>query len=185
MIFDSYESLIDAILDRYLPEEAKPFDANDYVVTLREIDRDWPFDIENTKDLELAVNGRSAKSEGYIKMSAAVRLKSDPLAPEHANRPVIMLDQEVASDSATVITAGESIASGDKRKLVTPTKKSPPKKRKMSKSAAASGSGSKLPVRTRIIASIAELTHLGKPNPPRVQVGAQEENGIGAKYNLI
>ena len=79
-MLDSYESIIDVILERYLLEDANPIHANNYIVKLQEIgDTDGPIDIENNQDLELAFETPRAKTKGHIKMSAMIRLKSEPI----------------------------------------------------------------------------------------------------------
>lgn len=180
IVLDSYDSLVNAILERYLSDDAKPFSVEDYVIKLRDVgDVSWPYDIESTEDIDLAINTPLAKNEGSIKMSALIHLKSselpapvepavEPAEAETETRPPAVID----ITGSTISSASPS--SGEKRKApapVTPTKKSPtPKKRKKASKGAAIGGGSKLPVRARIIRSIAELHALGKTNAPRIEV---------------
>jgi len=112
-------------------------------------------------------------------MSALIHLKSEPPAPvepaaepaEAETRPPAVIDI-TGSTKSTITSASPS--SGEKRKAptpVTPTKKSPtPKKRKKVSKGTAVVGGSKLPVRARIIRSIAELRALGKESAPRTEV---------------
>ncbi|KAL7553354.1 hypothetical protein ACHAWF_016629 [Thalassiosira exigua] len=182
-VLGSYDKFIDALLDRYLPAEAKPFVASDYVVKLKEIvgDQQWSIDIENSKDILLANEFPFTKQKGHIKMSARIRLCTEPEAPithDHTDND----RAETASDAPTVVSTSEpsmsgagDAVSGDKRKSITPLKqdiaKPPAKRRKSSKKAIpAVAGGKKVSVYEMIIKSIAELTALGKPNPPRIQV---------------
>jgi len=163
-VLDTYASLVDAILQKYLPGEAKPYSADDYLIKLKDVrDTSCPVDIESTEDLDMAINSPFAKQK-ELKIRATIHLKSDPYMPAAARvtgRPPAVVDLSSSDSNAS--------SSGDKRKLatpVTPTKGPPTKKRRTSK-----GKGSKVPVRTSIIRSLAELRAIGKSDPPRTMVG--------------
>ena len=161
-VLDTYASLVDAILQKYLPDDAKPFSVDDYSIKLRDVrDASFPIDIGSTEDLDMAINAPFAK-EKELKIRATIHLKSDPPG---------RLD--VIDMSSTVSPLSSS---NEKPTAVTPTKKTktPPKK-KRTKAKASISRGSKQPVRARIIRSIKELTALGNPSPPRKQVALLAE----------
>jgi len=164
-VLDTYTSLVDAILQKYLPDEAKPFSVDDYLIKLKDVrDTSCPVDIESTEDLDMAINSPFAKQK-ELKICATIHLKFDPLVPVVAarvtSRPPAVVDLSSSDSNAS--------SSGDKRKLSTPvtsTKGPPTKKRRTRK-----GKGSNVPVRTSIIRSLAELRAIGKSDPPRTMVG--------------
>lgn len=173
-VLHTYDDLLDASLQRYLPADAKPFDRDDYSITINDIaDPSFAVAIESTEDLEMACNTPFANRENCLKLTATIQLKSDPpvVVPEPvaaACRPPIVVDMSGDSSASALSSSG-----GKPVAAVTPTKKSPPKKKRQSSKSGGGAKGrsrSTVPVRTRIIGSIAELHALGKPNPPRTEV---------------
>ena len=149
------ETLVDAVLEKYVPEGDKPVVLDDFEVKLKDVGDEWPIDIDSDEDLVLATT--AAKADGFIKMSATIRRKSDP--------PIIMLDPEPISISppSTVVTIEKVSPASGKRKATAAKKSSPAKKRR-------AVVGMNLPVRARIIRAIAELHALGKGKVPRTEV---------------
>jgi len=171
-VLDTYAGLIDALLQKYLPDDAKPFSVDDYSIKVKDVrDASFPIDIESTEDLDMAINSAFAK-EKEMKIRATILLKSDPPMPDVA--PPVQAGRLDGIDMSSTVSPLSS--SGEKAIAVTPTKKtkSPPKK-KRTKAKASISRGSKLPVRARIIRSIKELTALGNPSPPRKQVALLAE----------
>lgn len=174
---DTHETLLNAILERYLPAEKGFLDPSDFVVKLKEIgDPGWPIDVENTKDIALAIGCTpKAKEERHLKMCAYIRLKSDPepleeesACPPSAAAAVAAGVAGHAPIAVAAITPAAGGSAGKKRRVVSSSK---PTKRRISGGGKGAGmKASKLPVRARIIGSIAELRALGKPNPPRIHV---------------
>ena len=165
VVLDTYASLVDTLLQKYLPDEAKPFSVDDYLIKLKDVrDVSCPVDIESTEDLDMAINSPFAK-EKELKIRATIHLESDlsliPAAARATSRPPAVVDLSSSDSNAS--------SSDEKRKLaapVTPTKGPPTKKRRTSK-----GKRSNVPVRTGIIRSLAELRAIGKSDPLRTMVG--------------
>ena len=166
-VLDTYASLVDTILQKYLPDEARPYSVDDYSIKLKDVrDISFPIDIESTEDLDMAINSPFAK-EKELKIRATIHLKSDPPMP--ADHPAQAADRLDIIDMSSTVSPLSS--SGEKPTAVTPTKKDktrPKKKRRKVK--ASISRGTKIPVRDRIIKAMAELTALGNPSPPRQQV---------------
>ena len=161
---DTYASLVDALLQKYLPDDAKPFSVDDYSIKLKDVrDVSCPVDIECAEDLDSAINSPFVKQK-ELKIRATIHLKSDPHMPAVArapSRPPAVVDLSSSDSNAS--------SSGEKRKLaapVTPTEEPSTKKRRTSK-----GKGSNVPVRTSIIRSLAELRAIGKSDPLKTMVG--------------
>jgi len=173
-VLDTYASLVDAILQKYLPYDAKPYAADDYLIKVKDVrDASFPIDIGSTEDLDMAINSPFAK-EQELKIRATIHLKSDPPVPDADVAPPAQAGGLDVIDMSSTVSPLSS--SGEKANIVTPTKKTktPPKK-KRTKAKASTSRGSKQPVRARIIRSIKELTALGNPSPPRKQVALLAE----------
>mmetsp|Transcript_26327 Transcript_26327/g.58510 ORF Transcript_26327/g.58510 Transcript_26327/m.58510 type:complete len:428 (-) Transcript_26327:147-1430(-) len=157
-LLDSMETLVDAVLEKFIPEGDKPVVLDDYEVKLKDLCDEWPIDVDSNEDLALAVNTTTAKADGFVKMSATIRRKSDP--------PIIMLDPEPISISppSTVVTIEKASPASGKRKATAAKKKSSPAKKRRA------SVGMNLPVRARIIRAVAELHALGKDKVPRAEV---------------
>ena len=158
-VLDTYASLVDALLQKYLPDDAKPFSVDDYSIKVKDVrDKSFPIDIGSTEDLDMAINSPFAK-EKELKIRATIHLKSDP--PAQAGRLDVI-------DMSSIVSP---LSSNEKPIAVTPTEKTKTRpKKKRQKAKASISRGNKAPVRDRIIQALAELTALGNPSPPRQQV---------------
>jgi len=166
-VLDTYTSLVDAILQKYLPDDAKPFSVDDYSIKVKDVrDASFPIDIGSTEDLDMAINSPFAK-EKELKIRATIHLKSDPPMPDVA--PPVQAGRLDGIDMSSTVSPLSS--SGEKPTAVTPTEKTKTRpKKKRQKAKGSISRGSKAPVRDRIIQAMAELTALGNPSPPRQQV---------------
>ena len=179
---DTKESIVNTILDLYLPPDDKPTSADDYAFELLDIrDKSWSIEISSNVDLHLAMSDFSTKSTRCLPMLVKVRKKTDP-------EPLIATFDDVGGlapqlNSNAFYPPADSPSSNQNpnaTRIVSPARKpAAPKRRKIGAGASGGSAGrggrggrgnSGQSVRARIIGSIAELRALGKPNPPRIEV---------------
>jgi hypothetical protein len=159
--YRTYESIAKLVIATAYPnnEEQTSIQMDEYIVKLTEDnDKDsLPINIICTEDLKLAIKANSVK--GFIKMSANVRRKTDPL-------PRISIEQQAgvarAGNKGTSTAGNKGTSTAGKRKAAVRKKPSLPTKR--------SKRDNKEPVRTRILGSLAELRALGISHAPRIQL---------------
>lgn len=152
---NGFNDLVATLLARYLPEyngDGEAINARDYDIKICELG-EWPTDIKNTKDLEHAALFQSCRGESLMRMQAII---DEPDKVMNWEPTQIYVGTSGTPDIA-------ASAAGEKRKATH-------LKRATKKSKGEKTPGRKLPVRTRIIQSIAELRALGSTSPPRIEV---------------
>ena len=75
----TFGCLVKEAIRRTFPNEEKPIDPKDFVVSLKDCLDDWEIDLKTTEDLERALNEHGNKSVRRLKVSAVVRRKADVL----------------------------------------------------------------------------------------------------------
>ena len=75
----TFACLVKEAIRRTFPNEEKPIDSKDFVVSLKDCLDEWEIDIKTTEDLQRAVNEHGNKSVKRLKVSAAVRRRADVL----------------------------------------------------------------------------------------------------------
>mmetsp|Transcript_2964 Transcript_2964/g.6424 ORF Transcript_2964/g.6424 Transcript_2964/m.6424 type:complete len:372 (+) Transcript_2964:594-1709(+) len=160
LVDKTWDALALEAICRTYPDDQKPLQVSDYVVTMKDCgDKDWPVDIDNSGDLELAT--MEAMSKKCIKISAHVRRKSDsvPSLPE-SPASVVFVSSPVASSARSTIK--RPIASVSSGAVVSPAKRR--------KSAGGGTRKIKGSVSARILGSLGQLLAIGIENAPRIQV---------------
>jgi hypothetical protein len=156
-----YEDLVDKVLERYLPDnDGEMPKVSNNIIRIKDIsDPTWPFDIENTNDLSLAVKYNFLKATRQLKMKALISSPKDTAVEPHkkVNSLPTTVTVGVGSDTSAVGTKQIEVAKA-------------PKKRKVGKPTGSKAVGGKLSVRAKIIGALAELRALGTLNPPCIEV---------------